>query len=72
MQGAPAGKVRRKQLPWVCTVSVQIGRRQGESYCHIRKERTESGHNSLCTAYIHTARLSLIASFLAHSLRFSV
>ena len=39
---------------------------------HIRKERTESGHNNLRTANIHTARLSLIASFLAHSLRFSV
>ena len=31
---------------------------------YIRKERTESGHNISRAANIHTARLSLLASFL--------
>ena len=64
-QGAPAGKVRRKQLPWVCTVSVQIGRRQGESYKEgthrIGTQQSACGKHTYCSIVI----ISLISRSLA-------
>ena len=30
-QGAPTGKVQGEQLPWVCTICVQMGQGQGHA-----------------------------------------